>query len=212
MGDGSAANVPFRIESTGIGYRCIPGTGFQYIPGQGFSPYNWTWPETSLVPTLGGSWIPGTGVAVLPGSNILAVPESGIPALTAGSALVLPSGSSPVLPGGGVEVSPSPTDPPLKGADSKVPPKKTIITPEMEEKILRGQRKGQSNKIKGGHSPQIKNSLPQCQVMNWDFSRISAENDNGPLSHDGKGGLASFIVHNDSSENQSPLHQHLNQL
>ena len=97
MGDGSAANVPFRIESTGIGYRCIPGTGFQYIPGQGFSPYNWTWPETSLVPTLGGSWIPGTGVAVLPGSNILALPESGIPALTEGSALALPGVVSPAL-------------------------------------------------------------------------------------------------------------------
>ena len=97
MGDGSAANVPFRIESTGIGYRCTPGTGYQYIPGQGFYPYNWMWPGTSLVPTLGGSWIPGTGVAVLPGSNILALPESGIPALTEGSALALPGVVSPAL-------------------------------------------------------------------------------------------------------------------
>lgn len=34
----------------------------------------------------------------------------------------------------------------------------------MEEKILRGQRKGQGNKIKGGHSPQINNSNPDYAV------------------------------------------------
>ena len=115
MGDGSAANVPFRVEFTGIGYRCTLGTGYQYIPGQGFYPYNWTWPGTSLVPTLGGSWIPGTGVTALPGSNILALPESGIPALTEGSALVLPGGSSPVLPGDSALILPSSLVPTLPG-------------------------------------------------------------------------------------------------
>ncbi|MBC1514846.1 EndoU domain-containing protein [Listeria immobilis] len=37
---------------------------------------------------------------------------------------------------------------------------KSILTPEMEAKILEGQRKGTSNGINGGHAPSINNSNP----------------------------------------------------
>lgn len=39
-----------------------------------------------------------------------------------------------------------------------VPPPKTVISPEMETKILEGQRKIPKNDLIGGHSPSINNA------------------------------------------------------
>lgn len=41
---------------------------------------------------------------------------------------------------------------------------KTIITPEMESKILEGQRVGETNRIIGGHSSEINNTNPDFAV------------------------------------------------
>ena len=44
--------------------------------------------------------------------------------------------------------------------DKKVSGPDSILTPEMKAKILEGQRKGTSNGINGGHSPNINNANP----------------------------------------------------
>ena len=44
------------------------------------------------------------------------------------------------------------------------PPNQTIITPEMRIKILNGQRVGTSNRVIGGHSPNINNANPRYAV------------------------------------------------
>lgn len=105
MSNGSAANVPFRIESTGIGYRCVPGTGYQYIPGQGFSPYTWTWPGTSLVPAQGNFWLSGISASTLP-ENIFALP-GGVLGLPSGYILALPARQVLALPPGRIPISPT---------------------------------------------------------------------------------------------------------
>lgn len=84
MSNGSAANVPFKAEFTGMGYRYIPGSGYQYIPGQGFSPYNWTWSGTSLVPTT-----PGAGPFILPGGSVAALPKHSFSAFSGSNTLAL---------------------------------------------------------------------------------------------------------------------------
>ena len=40
----------------------------------------------------------------------------------------------------------------------------TVVTPDMENKILEGERVGSSNRIKGGHSPQINDANPKYSV------------------------------------------------
>ena len=40
----------------------------------------------------------------------------------------------------------------------------TVVTPDMENKILEGERVGSSNRIKGGHSPKINDSNPKYSV------------------------------------------------
>ena len=40
----------------------------------------------------------------------------------------------------------------------------TVVTPDMENKILEGERVGSSNRIKGGHSPKINDANPKYSV------------------------------------------------
>lgn len=37
---------------------------------------------------------------------------------------------------------------------------KSVVTPGMESEILEGQRVGTTNRVKGGHSPNISNANP----------------------------------------------------
>ncbi|WP_180977821.1 VENN motif pre-toxin domain-containing protein, partial [Providencia stuartii] len=61
-------------------------------------------------------------------------------------------------------------------SSSKLPPSSTVISTDIETKILEGQRVGSSNKLIGGHSPSINNENPNYAVelvkLNPDGTRV----------------------------------------